>query len=75
MATCHGCNGKGWVETASGMLVHICPVCLGVGQLSGIIISSTSTVAPTGLNRCPCCGGFKLNLAPTSSPLPCDPVI
>ena len=30
---CHGCNGKGWVETAGGAMVHVCPVCKGTGWI------------------------------------------
>lgn len=27
--TCHGCSGRGWVETLKG--AERCPVCLGAG--------------------------------------------
>jgi len=29
---CHGCNGKGWIET-SDHKVHKCPVCNGSGYV------------------------------------------
>ncbi len=29
---CHGCKGKGWVETLEGTMVHTCPVCKGDGR-------------------------------------------
>jgi len=29
--TCHGCSGKGWVETSDHQ-AHQCPVCLGSGK-------------------------------------------
>ncbi len=29
---CHGCKGKGWVETLAGTMVHTCPVCKGDGR-------------------------------------------
>ncbi|HHV39721.1 MAG TPA: hypothetical protein GXX70_09615 [Tepidimicrobium sp.] len=32
---CHGCDGKGWVEVASGAV--LCPVCQGAGELSSHI--------------------------------------
>ena len=41
---CHGCKGKGWVETAGGAMVHICPICKGTGWLPDA--SSTSTTSP-----------------------------
>jgi len=30
--TCHGCAGKGWVETRAGN-VKKCPVCNGSGKI------------------------------------------
>ena len=30
---CHGCHGRGWVETQKG--AQLCPVCNGKGYLDG----------------------------------------
>jgi len=30
---CHGCGGKGWVDTKKG--AQICPICHGKGYLDG----------------------------------------
>ena len=38
---CNGCHGKGWVETAGGLLVHICPICKGTGWV--VVTYSTET--------------------------------
>lgn len=35
---CHGCGGKGWVDTHIG--VQICPICKGTG-IAQITIEST----------------------------------
>jgi len=32
LKTCHGCNGKGWVDTQKG--AQICPICYGKGYLN-----------------------------------------
>ena len=42
--TCHGCSGKGWIETGSGVYVHICPVCRGTGWLPDA--TATQTAVP-----------------------------
>lgn len=39
---CHGCHGKGWVETAGGVLTHVCPICNGVGWLPAIYSTSAN---------------------------------
>ncbi len=31
--TCHGCIGKGWVDTQKG--AQTCPICRGKGYLDG----------------------------------------
>ena len=41
---CHGCQGRGWVETAGGVMVHICPICKGSGWLPVVIDATTNTV-------------------------------
>ena len=32
-AVCHGCDGKGWIETKDGQ-VKTCPVCNGSGKIT-----------------------------------------
>jgi len=39
---CNGCQGKGWVETAGGAIVHVCPLCHGAGWLK----EQSNTSAP-----------------------------
>lgn len=40
--TCHGCDGKGWVETAGGAMVHICPLCKGSGWAPTLITDQSN---------------------------------
>lgn len=42
---CHGCNGKGWVET-SDRKPHECPVCAGSGQYDPNTIRINPTPNP-----------------------------
>lgn len=53
MAVCHGCMGRGWIETAGGALVHICPICKGSGWLPDIASDSTSLGIATPEEKAP----------------------
>lgn len=53
---CHGCGGKGWVETAGGALTHICPICKGTGQVG---YTTDTTQIGHWPDSCPACGGNR----------------